>query len=156
SAGLPPGARKLSDRGRAAQTSGRNENTTMINDGNIPRPPELLGDLDRRKPGRAPLIPRRGPWPGSQLGGRRTSCLVSWIVMVASISIGIGCGTESAGASGTSSRSSADRAALFSIPADQMAHIQIVTVTPSTLTRSLRLTGAVAFNGFATTPVITQ
>lgn len=45
---------------------------------------------------------------------------------------------------------------MFSIPADQMAHIQIVTVTPSTLTRTLRLTGAVAFNGFATTPVITQ
>jgi cobalt-zinc-cadmium efflux system membrane fusion protein len=37
-----------------------------------------------------------------------------------------------------------------------MSHIEIVTVVPSTLTRTLRLTGAVAYNGFATTPVITQ
>jgi cobalt-zinc-cadmium efflux system membrane fusion protein len=45
---------------------------------------------------------------------------------------------------------------LFTIPQDQMAHVQIVTVQPTTLTRTLRLTGAVAFNGFDTTPVITQ
>jgi cobalt-zinc-cadmium efflux system membrane fusion protein len=50
----------------------------------------------------------------------------------------------------------ADKASLFAIPADQMSHIQIVTVEPSTLVRTLRLTGAVAYNGFATTPVITQ
>jgi cobalt-zinc-cadmium efflux system membrane fusion protein len=37
-----------------------------------------------------------------------------------------------------------------------MSHIQIITIEPSTLTRTLRLTGAVAYNGFATTPVITQ
>jgi cobalt-zinc-cadmium efflux system membrane fusion protein len=37
-----------------------------------------------------------------------------------------------------------------------MSHIQIVSVAPSTLSRSLRLTGAVAYDGFATTPVITQ
>lgn len=80
------------------------------------------------------------------------------MVMVATLAVAIGCGDNqnSAGDSGMSGRSSADRAALFSIPADQMAHIQIVTIAPSTLTRTLRLTGAVAFNGFATTPVITQ
>jgi membrane fusion protein, heavy metal efflux system len=49
-----------------------------------------------------------------------------------------------------------DKASLFSIPSDQISHIQIVTVEPSTLVRTLRLTGAVAYNGFATTPVITQ
>ncbi|MGA9353182.1 MAG: efflux RND transporter periplasmic adaptor subunit [Terriglobales bacterium] len=37
-----------------------------------------------------------------------------------------------------------------------MAHVQVVTVQPSTLTRMLRLTGAVAYNSFKTTPVITQ
>ena len=37
-----------------------------------------------------------------------------------------------------------------------MSHIQVVTVQPTTLTRTLRLTGAVAYNGFRTTPVITQ
>ena len=45
---------------------------------------------------------------------------------------------------------------LFTIPEDQMAHIQVVTVQPATLTRTLRLTGAVAYNAFKTTPVITQ
>ena len=45
---------------------------------------------------------------------------------------------------------------LFNIPADQMAHVQVVTVQPTTLTHSLRLTGAVEYNAFNTTPVITQ
>ncbi|MFZ1918621.1 MAG: efflux RND transporter periplasmic adaptor subunit [Terriglobales bacterium] len=45
---------------------------------------------------------------------------------------------------------------LFAIPQDQMSHVQILTVQPTTLTRSLRLTGAVAYNSFRTTPVITQ
>jgi len=45
---------------------------------------------------------------------------------------------------------------LFTIPQDQTSHVQVVTVQPTTLTRSLRLTGAVAYNGFRTTPVITQ
>ncbi len=44
---------------------------------------------------------------------------------------------------------------LFTIPQDQMAHVQVLTVQPVTLTRTLRLTGAVAYNSFRTTPVIT-
>ncbi|MGA8432083.1 MAG: efflux RND transporter periplasmic adaptor subunit [Candidatus Sulfotelmatobacter sp.] len=49
-----------------------------------------------------------------------------------------------------------DNAALFTIPQDQMSHVQVLTVQPTMLTRSLRLTGAVAYNSFRTTPVITQ
>lgn len=45
---------------------------------------------------------------------------------------------------------------LFTIPADQMAHVQVLTVEPTRLTRTLRLTGAVAYDSFRTTPVITQ
>ena len=45
---------------------------------------------------------------------------------------------------------------LFTIPQDQMSHVQVLIVEPTTLTRSLRLTGAVAYNAFHTTPVITQ
>ena len=45
---------------------------------------------------------------------------------------------------------------LFTIPEDQMSHVQVVTVQPTTLTRTLRLTGTVAYNAFNTTPVITQ
>jgi cobalt-zinc-cadmium efflux system membrane fusion protein len=45
---------------------------------------------------------------------------------------------------------------LFTIPQDQMSHVQVLTIQPTTLTRTLRLTGAVAYNNFRTTPVITQ
>ncbi|HEU5341175.1 efflux RND transporter periplasmic adaptor subunit [Edaphobacter sp.] len=45
---------------------------------------------------------------------------------------------------------------LFTIPEDQMSHVQVITVEPTTLTRTLRLTGTVAYNAFRTTPVITQ
>jgi len=45
---------------------------------------------------------------------------------------------------------------LFTLPQDQMSHVQVVTVHPTELTRTLRLTGAVAYNAFKTTPVITQ
>jgi cobalt-zinc-cadmium efflux system membrane fusion protein len=45
---------------------------------------------------------------------------------------------------------------LFTIPEDQMSHVQVVTVEPTRLIRTLRLTGTVAYNAFNTTPVITQ
>lgn len=66
-----------------------------------------------------------------------------------------------AGCQGPGSKASADNQPanvpeLFSIPSAQMSHIQIVKVQPTTLTRTLRLTGAVAYNGFHTIPVISQ
>lgn len=45
---------------------------------------------------------------------------------------------------------------LFTVPQDQMSHIQVVTIEPAKLTRTLRLTGNVTYNAFKTTPVITQ
>jgi len=56
----------------------------------------------------------------------------------------------------SSSAKTSDNPELFTIPQDQMSHVQVLTVQPTTLTRSLRLTGAVAYNSFRTTPVITQ
>lgn len=59
----------------------------------------------------------------------------------------------------TSYSASASKSAtpqLFTIPEDQMSHVQVVTVEPTTLTRTLRLTGSVAYNAFTTTPVISQ
>ncbi|HLK33360.1 MAG TPA: efflux RND transporter periplasmic adaptor subunit [Terriglobales bacterium] len=47
-------------------------------------------------------------------------------------------------------------ALLFTVPAQQMSHVQVVTVEPTSIRRVLRLSGAVAFNAFRTTPVITQ
>ena len=59
-------------------------------------------------------------------------------------------------ASFSTAESAASRAELFSLPADQMSHIQIYTVVAAPLERVLRFSGAVAYNGYATTPVITQ
>jgi cobalt-zinc-cadmium efflux system membrane fusion protein len=72
-----------------------------------------------------------------------------------------GCGSggrESAGqmTSYSAQGSKANTAELFSVPEEQMSHIQVTTVEPTRLTRTLRLTGAVAYNAFRTTPVITQ
>jgi cobalt-zinc-cadmium efflux system membrane fusion protein len=68
-----------------------------------------------------------------------------------------GCeGSGSNPAANASSAKNPNNPELFTIPQDQMAHVQVLTVQPTTLTRSLRLTGAVAYNSFRTTPVITQ
>ena len=48
------------------------------------------------------------------------------------------------------------RARLFSVPANQMSHVQVVTVEPSQLRHVLRLPGTVAYNSFETTPVMAQ
>src|SRR5260221_6630631 len=53
----------------------------------------------------------------------------------------------------TASESKADTAELFSVPKEQLAHLQIVPAEKGPLPRTLRLAGAVAYNAFATTPV---
>src|ERR1700678_378688 len=69
----------------------------------------------------------------------------------------VGCQGSGSNASADSSRAkSSDNAELFTIPQEQMAHVQVLTVHPTMLPRTLRLTGAVAYNSFRTTPVITQ
>jgi cobalt-zinc-cadmium efflux system membrane fusion protein len=68
-----------------------------------------------------------------------------------------GCqGSGSNGAANSNVASNSNNPELFTIPQDQMSHVQVLTVAPTTLARSLRLTGAVAYNSFRTTPVITQ
>ena len=69
-----------------------------------------------------------------------------------------GCGSgpgesESNMTSFTSTESKADTAELFSVPKEQMSHLQIVAAEKAPLPRTLRLTGAVAYDAFATTPV---
>ena len=72
----------------------------------------------------------------------------------------VGCGGANENASKMTSFSTAESAAskaeLFSLPADQMSHIQIYTVAQAPIERTLRLSGAVAYNSYLTTPVITQ
>jgi membrane fusion protein, heavy metal efflux system len=48
------------------------------------------------------------------------------------------------------------KAELFTLPEDQMSHVQVVSVSQGPLERKLRLSGAVEYNDFKTTPVITQ
>jgi membrane fusion protein, heavy metal efflux system len=67
-----------------------------------------------------------------------------------------GCRTNESQMTSFSNGSNAATPQLFTIPQDQMSHVQVVTVQPAKLTRTLRLTGAVAYNAFKTTPVITQ
>ena len=69
-----------------------------------------------------------------------------------------GCGSSGRQAGKMTSYTSANsgsEATLFTVPQDQLSHIQIVNISPAPLTRTLRLSGQVAYNGFKTTPVIT-
>ncbi|HEX2663678.1 MAG TPA: efflux RND transporter periplasmic adaptor subunit [Candidatus Acidoferrum sp.] len=53
----------------------------------------------------------------------------------------------------SASETKADTATLFTVPDDQMAHLQVVPVQKSNLERRLRLAGNVTYNAFKTTPV---
>jgi membrane fusion protein, heavy metal efflux system len=68
----------------------------------------------------------------------------------------VGCQGPRSNAVRSDDATNSNNAELFAIPQDQMSHVQVLTVQPTTLTRSLRLTGTVAYNSFRTTPVITQ
>jgi cobalt-zinc-cadmium efflux system membrane fusion protein len=70
-----------------------------------------------------------------------------------------GCSSDRKASELTSYSSQASKSAtpqLFEIPQEQVSHVQVVTIQQTKLTRTLRLTGAVAYNAFKTTPVITQ
>jgi cobalt-zinc-cadmium efflux system membrane fusion protein len=56
----------------------------------------------------------------------------------------------------SSKGSASDTPELFTIPQEQMSHVKVVTVEPTLVKRDLRLSGAVAYNQFKTTPVISQ
>jgi cobalt-zinc-cadmium efflux system membrane fusion protein len=88
--------------------------------------------------------------------GRRSVFRVA--AMAAAMALG-GCsgGDQASKMTSFSTTESAEsKAELFTLPGDQMGHIQVYTVTPATLARTLRLSGAVAYNSFLTTPVISQ
>ncbi len=83
---------------------------------------------------------------------QRLANLIAVSVIIAALSA---CDSARPNASVNPARNS-NSAELFTIPPEQMSHVQVLTVQPTTLTRTLRLTGAVAYNSFRTTPVITQ
>jgi len=71
-----------------------------------------------------------------------------------------GCGGSSEKASQMTSYSAnatpSEKPQLFTVPQEQMGHVQVVTLQPASFVRTLRFSGAVAFNAFKTTSVITQ
>lgn len=74
-------------------------------------------------------------------------------VLGATIAITLtGCGHSEPDAYTNTAKSSTP--GLFTVPADQMQHLQLYAVQPSNMQRVLRLTGTVAYNQFRTSPVI--
>ena len=69
-----------------------------------------------------------------------------------------GCGPHAAENAGqmtsySATESKSETAELFTVPKDQMAHLQVTPVLKTRLARLLRFTGSVAYNALATTPV---
>jgi cobalt-zinc-cadmium efflux system membrane fusion protein len=85
---------------------------------------------------------------------RFIGALVLGVTALTSAGCGSGPGeAESKMTSYSTGENKADTAELFTLPPEQMSHIQVVSVEKSKLPRALRLTGAVAYNAFKTTPV---
>jgi len=99
----------------------------------------------------------RPPQACAMRSGRRA---VSFLSLAALSLLASGCGSQQTPVNAMSSysnqRDSASQSELFSLTPEQMSHIQVITLAPSRLDRVLRLTGAVAYNAFQTTPVISQ
>jgi membrane fusion protein, heavy metal efflux system len=87
--------------------------------------------------------------------------LAIWLATLSASTLGVamaGCSAdsrenESQMTSYSSGENKNDTAELFTVPREQMSHIQVVAVEKSKLPRVLRLTGSVAYNAFKTTPV---
>jgi cobalt-zinc-cadmium efflux system membrane fusion protein len=90
--------------------------------------------------------------------GRERSIACCAVLAASLVLAGCGARDEQANkmTSFSAAENAANRAALFTLTADQMSHVQIYAVAQAPLIRVLRLSGAVAYNSFQTTPVITQ
>jgi cobalt-zinc-cadmium efflux system membrane fusion protein len=85
----------------------------------------------------------------------RKILFLSFAALVAAFAL-TGCGSgpaESESKMTSYSGTEANSAALFSVPQDQMSHLQVVAVEKTKFSRLLRLTGNVTYNAFKTTPV---
>jgi cobalt-zinc-cadmium efflux system membrane fusion protein len=94
-------------------------------------------------------------------GSRSPLAQASHLILAAALAAAclVGCSSDERANQMTSysgKESKSETPELFTIPQNQMSHVQVVTVQPVKLPRVLRLTGAVAYNAFNTVPVITQ
>jgi cobalt-zinc-cadmium efflux system membrane fusion protein len=88
-------------------------------------------------------------------GPTRTWGIASSVVAMMFLFSLAGCGGPDSLSSAKNPSPDNGNPGLFTIPPDQMTHVEVLTIQPVALTRTLRLTGAVAYNNFRTTPVIT-
>ena len=84
---------------------------------------------------------------------------MAWATAFLALPIGLGCAGCSSGPGEPESKmtsytsSESETAELFTVPNEQMVHLEIASVERTKLQRVLRLTGSVAYNQFKTTPV---
>ena len=84
---------------------------------------------------------------------------MAWATALLALPPGLACAGCSSGPGEPESKMTSytskesETAELFTVPKDQMAHLQVITVEKTKLQRVLRLTGSVAYNQFKTTPV---
>ena len=85
----------------------------------------------------------------------RSACVLASIPLLLLL---ISCGGHPTDAtpSPTAGAASPSEAQLFTVPQEQMAHVEGVAVQKTRWNRFLRLTGSVTYNNFETTPVISQ
>lgn len=90
----------------------------------------------------------------------RTIRHVLFALALLSVLLLVACGGDRVSADSMTSYSATNKKAdapdMFSVPPDQLSHLQIVTVGPTRINRVLRLPGSVAYNAFTTTPVVSQ
>jgi len=92
------------------------------------------------------------PWNGKQ--GYLLLCVMTANAVAAFCACSSGPGeSASSMTSFTSSETKADTAQLFTVPSEQMVHVQVVAAEKGPLAQALRLSGAVACDAFQTTPV---
>ncbi len=88
-----------------------------------------------------------------EVARKRSHC--RWLFALATVFSIVLSGCQGGAPNSVGARKSSDPE-LFTIPQEQMSHVQVLEVQPTSVTRTLRLTGAVAYNAFLTTPVISQ
>ena len=87
--------------------------------------------------------------------GLRTLPVAGCVMFLFALMLLTGCGPskEQSSASESSSHSNPN---LFTVPANQLQHVQIITVNLTVVDRVQNLTGTVAYNAFKTTNVVSQ
>jgi membrane fusion protein, heavy metal efflux system len=90
---------------------------------------------------------------------RRFAPQLPRIVLLPAISLVLmlaACSSGDPGKTNDKQASDGNKTQLFTVPKEQVSHIQVVTIQPTSWPRILRLNGTVAYNSFLTTPVISQ